>query len=310
MEKIIFAFRSMSVRSERESLILANSIRTFGGVLSGSQIWVMVPEGQEELSEAAKQTFSDLNVTIKSFPVEEHVLKFPFAGKVAAAAQAEKLAEGEAAVLVWMDADSFVIQEPDPLVLETGKVLGCRPVDHVLIGPKWSEPLDPFWQRIYAACEIDESSAFPMRTSVDEVDIRPYINAGMLVVRPERKILRTWWDTFHKIYLKPEFDHFYQQNQLYKIFVHQAVLAGVVMKLVKREEIFELPWRVNYPFHMHDKYPAARKPAAMNDLVSCRFDTFFEDQSWMEKLAVEEPLRSWLLDQIRISVGQKHAAEA
>jgi len=50
--------------------------------------------------------------------------------------------------------------------------------------------------------------------------------------------------------------------------------------------------------HLHDRVVAERQPARLNDLVSCRYEQFFEDEHWEEKIRVEEPLRSWLRESV------------
>ena len=128
--------------------------------------------------------------------------EFPFAVKVFAAAAAESLARGQADYLAWMDSDSIVVSEPKALLLSDGKDLGYRPVDHTLIGSPYDAPIDRFWESIYRHCGVPESRGFPfpMVTSVDERRIRPYFNAGLLVVRPERGLLQSWRERFHRLY--------------------------------------------------------------------------------------------------------------
>jgi len=197
-----------------------------------------------------------------------------------------------------MDADSIVLQEPQELLLKTGKALGYRPVDHTLIGSPYREPRDAFWTAIYAACGVAEDRAFPITTTVDQEIIRPYFNAGLLAVRPTRGVLRRWRDGFDRLYREPIFEPFYQQNVLYRIFMHQAVLAGTVLAAMDSQELQALSNRVSYPLHLHSRYPSARRAKVMNELITCRYDTWFQEANWKESIAVQEPLASWLAEQL------------
>ena len=67
-----------------------------------------------------------------------------------------------------------------------------------------------------------------MKTHVDGNTIRPYFNAGHLAVRPEKRLLRKWSETFLELYKAPEFQRFYADGR-YRIFMHQAVLSGVIL---------------------------------------------------------------------------------
>ncbi len=54
----------------------------------------------------------------------------------------------------------------------------------------------------------------------------------------------------------------------------------------------EIDRRVNYPLHLHSLYPTDKKPAALRELVCCRYDTFFDNPGWPEAIQMDEPLRS------------------
>jgi len=252
MNRLIFACLATVEEDGIKALTLADSIRTFGGEYSDSPIWVLVPSARQQLSDTAKHKFRALEVELVPFEIESQAAGFPFAGKVIASAAAESRAQEQSSALVWMDEGSLVINEPKALQLETGKKLGCRPVDHLLIGPQYDKPLDPFWKSVFDDCGVHREVLFPMWTSTEQIKMFPYINAGMLVVRPEMGTLRLWKKTFHGMYLEPRNLDFYQSNHLYKIFIHQAVLAGCVLSTLKQMDIVELPYLVNYPLHIHD----------------------------------------------------------
>ena len=74
----------------------------------------------------------------------------------------------------------------------------------------------------------------------------------------------------------------------------RAVLAGTILAHADSRELQELPHLVNYPLHMHAQYPADRRPASLNQTITCRYDVFFEDKDWERGIAIREPLRSWL----------------
>ncbi|MGD9840312.1 MAG: hypothetical protein AB7U87_01165 [Candidatus Bipolaricaulis sp.] len=84
------------------------------------------------------------------------------------------------------------------------------------------------------------------------------------------------------------------EDERYAIFAHQAVLAGVVLSSLEREAIGELsPW-ANYPLHLHERYPLARRPPSLDEVTVCRYEDFFENPAWEDVIPVEESLRGWL----------------
>ena len=294
-----FAFMIYPGKLAWQSCLLAESIRTLGGDMASTQIWVLVPQSINSLSADIKSKLDDLDVRIIPFALDDAAQEFPFAAKVVAAAVAETEAIQESnELLVWMDTDSLVVQEPSALLLEKNKQLGYRPVDHTLIGQLWDAPLDAFWGQVYEKCGVSAKRPFPMLSSVDEKRIRPYFNAGMLVTRPKNQLLNNWCDQFTRHYLSPTFTPFYEQHVLYRIFIHQAILTGTILAQFEPTDLHQLPHLVNYPLHMHATYPRTRRPTKLNDVITTRYDELFQAPNWRELVDIAEPLQSWLIDRI------------
>lgn len=298
MAELDFAFTVATPGAEREAMILANSIRTFAGRFAGSAIWALLPESTMQIEAESRDRLTGLGVRLVPYHIDKSLLAFPFGGKVVAAAAAESMASGESSFLVWMDVDSIVFNEPESLMFDQGRHLGYRPVDHTLIGSPFDEPADHFWAHVYRRFQVSEKDMFPMETSVDRRIIRPYFNAGMVVIRPERGVLQSWCDGFLDLIGDPFFDDLYEENVLYKIFLHQAALAGAILSSLKKAELQELPSSVNYPLHMHRQYPPHARPSFLDELITGRYDVLFQDPQWRTHLPFREPFRSWLEDQL------------
>jgi hypothetical protein len=294
MHKLIFACFAADRNDASKALLLAESIRTFSGDATDVPFLLMTPGSNAPLTHQQHTLINQLGVDLNTFEIDAQAASFPFAGKVVASAAAETISEGKCDQLVWMDNAALVVNPVDQLLLEPGIRLGYRPVDHLLVGSPYDKPLDPFWDFVYHACGVSESDVFPMVTSTDQVRMRPYINAGMLVVRPGDKLLRLWRDTFLETYQDSKLREIYKEEQLYKIFIHQAILAACVMTSYHQSDTSELPHVVNYPLHMHSQYPAQLRPASLNMLVSFRYEGFFADPKWQERIQVEQPLEGWL----------------
>jgi hypothetical protein len=294
MHKMIFACFAAGNQDALQALLLAESIRTFAGEFSELPFWLMLPKEKERLSRQLILKVEQLQVELHSFEIDPRAASFPFAGKTIASAAAEIVSEGMCIQLVWMDHNALVVNPVDPLVLTSGVRFGYRPVDHLLVGSPFDKPLDPFWEFVYQVCGVNQADIFPMLTSTDQVQMRPYFNAGMLVVRPGDRLLRRWRDIFLEIYQDKHLLEFYDKNRLYKIFTHQAILAGCVLSSFRRQEMNELPYLVNYPLHMHTQYPPALQPSSLNQMVSFRYEGFFSKPGWQELIQVDPPLKDWL----------------
>lgn len=293
MEKLIFSCASSG--SDPEILIMAGSIREFAGAFSDFPIYVLVPKPENRITEEMKEQLSSLNVQVIPFSVDPDSMKFPFASWVYAAATIEVLTKKKTEYLAWIGTNTMVIREPKHFLLDKGKNLGYRPVHHTLIGSIYEKPVDPFWEFIYQKCNVTEDKIFPMKTHVDHNILRPYFNSGCLIVRPEKGLLQSWWDCFKDVYHDPYLEEYYRKDELYSIFIHQAVLSGVILSTMKRQELQELPFNYNYPLHLYDECPVEYRPQNISDLVTARFylNKLLEPQG-LEKIPFHDPLKCWL----------------
>lgn len=300
MKDMIFAFLLGADEAEKDALRLARSIRTFGGHYCFNPIWMLSHRNEEDLSEATRQELYSIGARLFSFELESQEAQFPFAAYVTAAGIAEALAQGETSILVMMATDTLFLQEPSVFFLPGGKSFGGCPVHLKLLGSGYEEPINDFWQLIYQKCGVDVGHIFPMQTIVDDQSVRAFFNAGLLVVRPERGLLRGWHARFERFYRLPEFEAFYRQLELYKIFMHQAVLAGSLLSSLKQEDFHLLPFEVNYPLHLHSRMPEIRRPASLDQLITCRYEDYSEtlrDPSVQKFLEMDNSLNDWLRSQ-------------
>jgi len=293
-DKIVFSSIIYPGRaSESNSLLLAASIRDFGGSISSKPIWFFAPK-LDGLSSEARLLLEKLNVEIIPFEIDQEVLKFPFTGHAEAAALAESRAQESANLLAWLAPNTLVLQEPLDLLLAEEIQLGYRPVHHKLLGLLYDEPLDSFWELVYNHCGVSESQIFPMKPHVEDEPIKPYFNAGSLIVRPERGLFRTWRDSFLEIYRDSVLFDLYRKDQRYAIFIHQAVLSGVLLASIRRDEMVELPAEYNYPIHLYDEDETEGKPGSLENCITLRHETFHKDPSWEEKLQLSDNLKEWI----------------
>jgi hypothetical protein len=297
MKNLIFTFMLGSGEAENEALRLARSIRTFGGEFCFNPIWMLSQRNEEDLTEATRQELFSIGARLVTFDMDPDKAEFPFAAYVTAAGIAEGLAQGAASFLAMMATDTLVLQPPSEFVLQSGKSLGACPVHLKLLGSDFNEPIDEFWRLIYRDCQVGVENAFAMQTIVDEQAVRVYFNAGLLVVRPERGLLRVWQSNFERLFCLPEYEPFYQQDELYQVFMHQAVLAGSILSKLKSEEFQQFPFEVNYPLHLHTRVLAERRPKSLDQLVTCRYEDFAEvfGNPFVDSLIqMDQSLKDWL----------------
>ncbi|TXT55673.1 MAG: hypothetical protein BAJATHORv1_30053 [Candidatus Thorarchaeota archaeon] len=284
--------------SENDAVLLAKSIRKNGGNLSEFQIRMFQPAISKEVSLDAKRHLKELDVDIIQFKIKNEKLTFPFMSEAIAMAEAEKLGLNDSEQIVWLARNSVIIREPVELLLREKEQLRYRPVHHILIGSRYNEDKDAFWNLVYQSCRIDDDQIFPMRTHIDNIEIRPYFNAGCLVTRPESGIFQKYLNNFQREYLRDDFKRFYQKNELYMIFIHQAILSGTIISTVQKDMMVELPSSYNYPVHLHNDDRTENRPRVLDDIVTFRHEGFHQESDWMDKMPASRGLKKWLSDSL------------
>ena len=294
--KIIFAGFAEGAEQLSHMLVFVESVRKFAGRFQDAPVWIYVPEGSTEKYKKVLEKISTLNAHIYESVAPKEALEYYFARKVFAAAEAEAQAETQTEILAWLDEDTIILKEPKDFLLAHDKSLGYRPVMHQNIGSLYSESPDVFWNRVYTNLSIPESALFPMVAPADQRTLRPYFNAGLMVVRPERGILRKWPGNFKKLYQDPVFAEMCQKDVYKKIFLHQAALVGAILNTLKKEEMFEFSPNYNYPLFFHEKFEATRKFGDISDAYTTRYDIYFRKPTpgWSERLKGPEEIIAWL----------------
>lgn len=266
--------------------------------MAQAPIWCLVPQYGKALSTSFQERTSASNVDLVPFEVDADITRFFFAADIRAAALAESLAVGKTELLVWLSSNTIVLHEPREFILPPEKNLGYRPVHHMNVGSLYDDTLDEFWTLVYQCCSVSEDKVFPMRTHVDNNIIRPYFNAGVIVTRPEQGLFKKWQETFANTYQKPGLQELYQKDNRYHIFIHQAILSGIILSSFSRCEIYELPPSYNYPIHLHAEDTMENRPQRIEDLVTIRHENFYADKDWQSKIPVGHSLKLWLKERI------------
>ena len=101
--------------------------------------------------------------------------------------------------------------------------------------------------------------------------------------------LATW-----KVYKKQKLQEFYRQDSRYAIFIHQAVLSGVILSSIPTEELQEFSTDYNYPVHLHSEDVTENRPEGLEDLVTCRHEGFHVDPNWEKKIPAGDHPKQWI----------------
>ena len=283
--------------SEINAILFLESIRAYAGNLSYIPVWFFMPN-DEELSRSTQEKLEKLNASIRLFEIDMEKMRFPFIVEASAAALAEKEASREHDILIWLTANTLILSEPKAFLLPERYVFSYRPVHHRLLGLRWDDPLDEFWKWVYGYCGVTEAQLFPMATHIEGEKIKPYFNAGSFSLRPEEGILEGWKKIFLQGYQDPFLKKLYEHDSRYAIFIHQALFTGLVLSMVEKRNMMELPTIYNYPSHLHDEDVTDSRPRIMDECVTIRHEGFYKSQEWKSKMAASDELKEWIQEKL------------
>ncbi len=269
-QKFVFAAYADSEEGLKEIDRLTKSLRTFGGRFRKCPVWACIPEDFNIDNLLTGDEFGSLKIEIRRSHTPAKAKWFYYAGKVYAAAEAEVAAQANEAVLVWMDNDTIIMSEPNEFDLAPCVCLAYKPVMHNRSGSACNQPPDPFWSRIYKQLSVSDDQLFEMTTPADQQKIRAYFQAGILVVRPEQKILSRWTKDFETLYQDPVLTEMCKSDDTRRVFLHQTALVGSILNHLDRDQMRELSDRYNYPLFFEKQYDAAAPFNSIEDVTTLR----------------------------------------
>ncbi len=281
-----------SNEQERSVKALIKSIRELSGSYSECNIYIVLGD----IENFPANSLQGKNIEILPIEMDKSFMDYPLAIKAFAAAQVEKIVKDKVESLVWFDPGVVVFNSFDALDLKNKYDASFRPVtisNNISITPG-TEPND-YWAPIYNLCGIEYQKLSTLKTIVDNVEIQPYYNCEVFSVNPKLGICSEWAEKL-EILLR---DDSYQKNVctsfLRKLFLHQAVLSGVISSKINPEKIKSLPVTSGYPFNQHDRLPDDKKVSSLNECSVVIFDYAWDRiPTWMKNIKIEEPLKSWL----------------
>lgn len=276
------------------ALILAESVRSFGGDFSDVPIRLFIPSRLAPMIAGQREKLANLRVGVSEVAVPEEAFSYILGAKPFLAAQAEQDA-GDAAFLAILAPNTIVLQYPVAFDLPQGIALGYSTVHHQNIGSAASEPLDEFWSRLYEVLDVQNDDVFTNETLADRVTVRFYCNAGSFVVRPEEQLLQAWATAFSKLVRDPAIRELCAKGPR-NVFLHQAALAGVVLKRLRPSQTLRLPDTYSYPLFFEKFHDVLLTFDSLEDVVTMRYEFRFEDLpvGWQHQVEGSPEVIAWV----------------
>lgn len=279
---------------EAQAVLLVKSLRRFGGYLRDSPFWIF--HFQPTFT---PKIISELPCSrLIQFDSDQKTSGYEFGEKIAACALAEKMAKGEFKSLVFLSLDCLIVNEPILYDL-SGFMQAAFRTPHIKnVGSPANEAMDDYWKGICDLIKPPESP-FTVETYVDLKRIRPYFNTHNFSIDPSVGVFGKWLECFCELVADNAFQRTACKDETHRIFLHQAILSTLLMKMMDIRRFRFLPPEYNYPMNFHKEMPEDRKPRFLNELVSPVFE---EKLAKIEDIArniqIREPLLSWLCENL------------
>jgi len=183
---------------EQEVLLLAESLRRFGGRRAGLPLVAVRPRKGPRIARATRRRLAELDVTL----VEDETLSVAYswwamANKPAALAYVEEWARTPN--ITWIDGDMMVLAEPERFAPPAGYDFIARAGEAYDVASNGHDDKAEFWQRLCDGFGLD-FSAFPDITSYpDEKPIKAYWQGGLLTYGREVRFSRKFREVYETL---------------------------------------------------------------------------------------------------------------
>lgn len=258
---------------EAQSVLLARSLRRWGGELADSQILAYSPRAASRVPETTAAELQDLGVKVIVDDLNQADADYPFANKIHACRHAEQLVDAE--VICFLDTDTVFIAEPSALRLAGGADLAVQPVVGKGQGSKGpDDPDDAYWMTSFDLCGV-EPGRF-VQTMRDRISIRGYYNAGLVAMRRSAGLADRWATFFRQL---RESNHVHPRGIEN---LDQHALAMVAASAEPKVEI--LDWPYNHALPQRGRFPEPLKSASLDDLVHIHYHRWFNVPDFLGRL--------------------------
>lgn len=260
-------------RLESEGVLLAESLREWGGAAAEAPIYAFAPRPDFQPEPETAARLRSLGVTYVDEALEGLRDDRPTFNKVFVASWAERELSHE--TLVFADTDSIFINEPTEL-LEGDWVAAARPVDRRIAGSRGKGKNEPYWQKMYAALGVTEEPF--VETAVGGVRIRAYWNSGLLAAKREAGLFTAWEQALATLYEREII--YWRMPQ----FMDQLAWAAVTANFP--DQVRVLSDGYNYPLRQRGGLDGSARDLDLDEIVHLHYRLFLH---LADPLAAVEP---------------------
>ncbi len=294
-------------RLEAQSLMLAESIRKFCGNLKDTPIYSFHPRSGKPIAIETQKAFTELGVIHQQIPINQEFHEYYLANKPLTCAYAEENIDAE--ILVFLDSDKCFFAEPTEFLLPVDCNVRMRPEYGQGIGSTGSEdPHEWYWKKLYEVLGVKQEIF--VSTPIGNKKIRAYWNSGLVAVRKNAGIFKSWKENFEKVM------HLDITPPQGIYFVEQSVLSITLCAL--EEKVSHFSDLYSYPLTLHNRLSKQWRLKKWDDLTSIHYFNLFYYRDWnkqikrLKRFNLNSDKYKWLCEKVnsyqmaRTSVLHRH----
>lgn len=267
---------------ENQALLLFRSIRKYAGRFKEAPIYSFQPRKGPPLSKNTIKAFEELHVEHNIELLNTDYDYYPIGNKIFACARAEEINKEN--ILVFLDTDTVILNEPVDLDLPAEIAVAVRPVDNKNYGSTGPvDPNDGYWQRLYSICGVHQGQY--LSTTIDNRRIRAFWNSGLIAVNRSEGIFQQWKDNFIKIMKAGHIPKEPKTKKECITFMDQLALAPTLTNVSERLNI--LNYRYNYPLPKRPLMVEPYRNAELEDLIHVHYHRWFNKPDFLSLLRPE-----------------------
>jgi hypothetical protein len=274
---------------EQEVLLLAESLRRFGGRRAGLPLVAVRPRKGPRIARATRRRLSELDVTL----VEDDTLSVDYswwamANKPAALCYVEENARTPN--VTWIDGDMMVLAEPGSFAPPEGYGFIARAGEAYDVASNGHDEKADFWRRLCACFGLD-FDAFPDLTSYpDEKPIKAYWQGGLLTYPRDVRFSRKFREIYEAL-----LDGSIASTHAGTYHTDQVSIALAVQAQGLRAAQYDP--RMNFNVNPLDKAGSAKLPITDVQLMQYHLSLWPAEYSWTRDFLASLPAdRLELLD--------------
>jgi hypothetical protein len=277
---------------EAQTILLCRSIRRFAGRFREAPIYTFQPRAGHEVAPRTRATLAELGATLRCELLNCAYADYPIGNKIFACAAAERTLRED--VLVFLDSDTIVVDEPREFDLAAGIDVAIRPAYSVGLhstGP--GHPMDCYWRRVYDLFGIEKE--WFVETEIGSVT-RAYFSAGLIVVRRQAGTFGHWLEDFRRLA---------ESGCLPASGIARADEISLVATLFRTtHKVVLLDGRYNYLLFKREQLTPPWDRAQLEELVHIHYRKTFQEAGFLRNLRTplnpQSEILAWLEPLLRL----------